>query len=134
MANLIATEAYAKSIGGKNISYTSNLCCSKYRAVALGCTVEGTYGDRQLVCEKDLFGDEVKYSLINKTSDYLTNVSIVAGDCKFTGNLSPGGRLYSTEVPSGSSWTILINGITPTTQTVYPAPNNSIHVYEYREK
>lgn len=54
MANLIATEAYAKSVGGKNISITSNLCCTKSRAIDLGCNVLGTYADNQLVCQKDL--------------------------------------------------------------------------------
>lgn len=54
MANLIATEAYAKSVGGKNISYTSNLCCTKSRAIDLGCKVLGTYAYNQLVCQKDL--------------------------------------------------------------------------------
>ena len=50
----IATEAYAKSIGGKNVSYTSNLGCTKSRAIALGCDVTGTYLNNQLVCQKDL--------------------------------------------------------------------------------
>ena len=54
MADLIATEAYAQSIGGANISYTSNLGCTKSRAIALGCDVAGTYANNQLVCQKDL--------------------------------------------------------------------------------
>lgn len=54
MANLIATEAYAQSIGGAPISYTSNLCYTKSRAITLGCKVSGIYTDNQLVCQKDL--------------------------------------------------------------------------------
>ena len=54
MADLIATEAYAQSIGGAPISYTSNLGCTKSRAIALGCDVAETYIDNQLVCKKDL--------------------------------------------------------------------------------
>lgn len=72
MADLIATEGYAKNIGGKNISYTSNLGCIKSRAIALGCEVSGTYTDNQLVCQKDLsahkyifnYNITYKYSLI----------------------------------------------------------------------
>ena len=45
MADLIATEAYAQSIGGANVSYTPNLGCTKSRAIALGCKVLGTYTD-----------------------------------------------------------------------------------------
>ena len=45
MADLIATEAYAQSIGYIPISYTSNLGCTKSRAIALGCNVAGTYTD-----------------------------------------------------------------------------------------
>lgn len=54
MSNKIATEAYAKNIGGKNIPYTSNLGCTRSRAIALGCNVSGNYTYNQLVCEKDL--------------------------------------------------------------------------------
>ena len=68
MANLIATEAYAKNIGGKNISYTSNLGCTKSRAIALGCDVAGTYLNNQLVCQKDL-------SKAAKTYTYNCNVT-----------------------------------------------------------
>lgn len=54
MANLIATEQYAKNIGGVNTSYTPSLGCTKSRAIALGCEVSGTYLNNQLVCQKDL--------------------------------------------------------------------------------
>ena len=115
MANLIATEAYAKNIGGKNISYTSNLGCTKSRAVALGCKVAGTYANNQLVCQKDLSKTStVTYSLKNNTLDYLTNVRIYAGSCIFSGNLPVESALYTTVAPSGSSWTITINGSTST--------------------
>ena len=75
-----------------------------------------------------------QYSLINKTYDYLTNVRIQAGSCVFTGNLPHNGKLYSTGVPSGSSWSILVNGNMPTTQEVYPAPSSDRFEYVYREK
>ena len=54
MSNRIATEAYAQSVSGRNASYTSNLGCTKSRAIALGCNVSGTYSNNQLVCQKDL--------------------------------------------------------------------------------
>ena len=54
MSNKIATEAYAQSIGWRNIPYTSNLGCTRSRAIALGCNVSGNYTYNQLVCEKDL--------------------------------------------------------------------------------
>ena len=135
MANLIATEAYAKNIGGKNISYTSNLGCTKSRAIALGCTVAGTYANNQLVCQKDLSkASTVSYSLRNSTSDYLTNVRIQAGSCIFTGNLPAGGVLYTTSIPSGSSWIITINGSTSTTYMVYPTPSSAIRSYTLSKK
>ena len=130
MANLIATEAYAKNIGGKNISYTSNLGCTKSRATALGCNVGGTYVDNQLVCQKDLSKTStVIYSLRNSTSDYLSNVKIQAGSCIFTGNFPADSVLYTTSIPSGSSWTITINGSTSTAYMVYPTPNSTIRSY-----
>lgn len=54
MSNKIATEEYAQSISGRNTPYTSNLGCTKSRAIALGCNVSGNYIYNQLVCEKDL--------------------------------------------------------------------------------
>ena len=72
MADLIATEAYAKSIGGKNVSYTSNLGCTKSRAIALGCDVAGTYLNNQLVCQKDL-SKAVKIYTYNCNVHYSTN-------------------------------------------------------------
>lgn len=53
MTNLIATEGYAQSIGKIHTS-TPNLCCTKSRAIALGCDVAGTYKDNQLVRKEDL--------------------------------------------------------------------------------
>lgn len=130
MANLIATEAYAQSVSGRNASYTSNLGCTKSRAIALGCTVAGTYSDNQLVCQKDLSkASTIKYSLRNSSTDYLTNVKIYAGNCIFTGNLPSGGVLYTTSVPSGSSWSISINGGTSNNYIVYPNPNSNVRSY-----
>ena len=69
MADLIATEAYAKNIGGKNISYTSNLGCTKSRAIALGCNVKGTYTNNQLIRQVDLSrATTITYSLLNISS------------------------------------------------------------------
>ena len=76
MAYQIATEAYAKNIGGKNISYTSNLGCTKSRAIALGCEVSGTYTDNQLVCQKDL-SKATKVYTYNCNVHYLTSQSKV---------------------------------------------------------
>ena len=128
MANLIATEGYAKNIGGKNISYTSNLGCTKSRAIALGCNVGGTYADNQLVCQKDLSkASIIQYSLRNETKNYLTKIKIQAGNCIFTGDLPASGVLYTTSVPSGSSW--FINGSTSNVYIVQPNPNPNIYSY-----
>lgn len=54
MADIIATEAQAASIGGGS-SYTANLMVTRVRAVALGCSISGSYSDNQLVCLKDLY-------------------------------------------------------------------------------
>lgn len=53
MANLIATEYYAYSIGGSG-SYNSNLCCTKSRATQLNCSVSGSYSNNQLVPQNAL--------------------------------------------------------------------------------
>lgn len=130
MADLIATEAFAQSKGGANISYTSNLGCTKSRAIALGCNVAGTYTDNQLVCQKDLSKPSTtKYSLRNASSDYLTDVRIQAGSCVFTGDLPPNGKLYSTGVPSSSSWSILVNGSISNIYKVYPAASPDTYSY-----
>lgn len=131
MANLIATEAYAQSVGGTPISYTSNLGCTKSRAITLGCDVAGTYTDNQLVRKEDLSKKTItlQYSLKNLSSDNLTNVKIQAGNCIFTGNLPVDNVLYTTTVPSGKSWTITINGITSNTYMVYPTPRFSCRDY-----
>ena len=130
MANLVATEDYARSIGGTSASYTHNLCCTKLRAIALGCDVAGTYTDYQLVCQKDLSkASTIKYSLRNASSDYLTNVRIWAGSCVFTGNLPPGGILYTTSAPGSSSWSISINGSISNIYKVYPAASPDTYSY-----
>lgn len=54
MADIIATEAQAASIGGGS-SYTANLMVTRVRAVALGCSISGSYSNNQLVCLKDLY-------------------------------------------------------------------------------
>ena len=125
MADLIATEAYAQSIGNAPISYTSNLCCTKSRAIALGCDVAGTYTDNQLVRKEDLSKKTItlQYTLKNNSTDYFNNVLISAGNCKFTGTFASGDILYSTSAPSGKSWTVTINGITQNKYMVYPTPS-----------
>lgn len=72
MANKIATEAYAWSIGRKNIPYTSILGCTRSRAIALGCNVSGNYTYNQLVCEKDL-SKATKVYTYNCTIHYSNN-------------------------------------------------------------
>lgn len=132
MADLIATEDYAKNIGGVNASYTPNLCCTKFRAIALGCTVAGTYTDNQLVCQKDLSkASTIQYSLKNISTDYLTNVRVQAGSCVFTKNgiFAPDEVLYTTSAPSGSSWSISINGSTSSKYIVFPNPNYNTYIY-----
>ena len=54
----IATESYAASKGGGSTS-TGNKCCTKSRAEALGCTVNGSYSTNQLVQETDLSAGKV---------------------------------------------------------------------------
>ena len=128
MADLIATEGYAQSIGGINISYTSNLGCTKSRAIALGCNVKGTYTNNQLIRQVDLSGP-ITYSLQNISSNDLTNVYISAGSCIFTGNIPAGGMLYSTGTPSGSSWYIgIVAGLD--TYEVSPSPSSSVYSYK----
>lgn len=134
-SNQIITEAYAQSLGGTHFPYTPNLCCTKSRAMALGCVVSELYTDNQLVSEDYIMKPTItQYLLRNKTYEDLTDVKIQAGSCIFTGDLPYKGILYSTGVPSGSSWTILVGGSRPTTQEVYPAPNMDCFEYEYREK
>ena len=128
----IATEGYAQSIGVTNISYTFNLGCTKSRAIALGCNVAGTYTDNQLVRKEDL--SPATYSLKNITSDYLSNVRIQAGSCIFSGNLPADGVLYTTSIPSGSSWTITINGSISTAYKVEPSPSSTNHSYQLSKK
>lgn len=72
MANLIATEAFAQSVSGRNTSHTPNLGCTKSRAIALGCDVAGTYLNNQLVCQKDL-SKATKVYTYNCTVHYSSN-------------------------------------------------------------
>lgn len=53
MANLIATEGYAYSIGGSG-SYVNNRGCTKSRATQLNCSVSGSYSNNQLVPQSAL--------------------------------------------------------------------------------
>lgn len=72
MADLIATEAYAQSVGWRNIPYTSSLGCTRSRAIALGCNVSGNYIFNQLVCQKDL-SKATKVYTYNCTVHYSNN-------------------------------------------------------------
>lgn len=129
MADLIATEAYAQSVSGRNASYTPNLGCTKSRAIALGCNVKGTYTNNQLIRQVDLSrATPITYSLLNTSSNDLTNVYISAGSCIFSGNIPAGGMLYSTGTPSGSSWYIqIVAGLD--TYEVSPSPSSSVYSY-----
>lgn len=132
MANLIATEEYAKNIGGVSASYTPKLGCTKSRAIALGCNVAGTYTDKQLVCQKDLSkASTIQYSLKNVSTDYLTNVKVQADNCVFAknGTFAPDEILYTTGLPSGSSWSISINGSISSKYIVFPNPNYNTYIY-----
>ena len=134
MANLIATEAYAQSIGGTNInSFSPYQGCTKARAIIFGCEVAGTYEDNQLVCQKDLSkaSTVVKYSLRSISPDYLSNFTARAGSCKFEGALASGQVLYSTATPSGSSWSITVNGYSSTAYMIYPNPSPNIYDYKF---
>lgn len=92
MADLIATEAYAQSIGGTPISYTSNLGCTKSRAIALGCDVAGTYTNNQLVCQKDLSAHEYIFNY------YITYTnSLVCTDLARFFMISDGDGLLNTK-------------------------------------
>lgn len=54
MANKIATEQEAKTIGGSSITATTNKMCTKTKAISFGCTVSGTYQDNMLIALTDL--------------------------------------------------------------------------------
>jgi hypothetical protein len=56
MPEIIATEANAASIGGGG-GYTSSLCATKTRAVALGCSIRnpGNYSNSQLMPLSQLY-------------------------------------------------------------------------------
>ena len=76
MSDIIATESYAKFIGGANITYISDLGCTKSRAIALGCEVSGNYVYNQLVCEKDL-------SKATKTYIFKCNVTYLSSQSTY---------------------------------------------------
>lgn len=50
----IATEQEAYAIANNGSSTTSAICCTKKRAVSIGCKVGGSYTDNQLVQASDL--------------------------------------------------------------------------------
>ena len=127
MAYQIATEAYAKNIGGKNISYTSNLGCTKSRAIALGCEVSGTYKDNQLVCQKDLsahkyifnYNITYKYSLIHP--DVARFFMISDGN----GLLNTKNRINASSVDTSSCY---ISTSTASTDTIRFSGNKYINI------
>lgn len=67
----IATEQEAYNIG-RTGTPVSNKCCTKVRAEALGCTINGSYSSNQLVKLNDLYRQSyrVSFSIRNaSTSD-----------------------------------------------------------------
>lgn len=106
MANKIATEAYAWSIGRKNISYTSILGCTRSRAIALGCNVSGNYTYNQLVCEKDLskatkvytYNCNVHYSNNQQKNRFYTisDNSLINSKKKIQASTTADCKLYTT--------------------------------------
>lgn len=58
----IATEEEAANIGG-GIGAVSKKCCTKSRAVELGCQVSGTYSNNQLVQQSDLSAPRVQWTI-----------------------------------------------------------------------
>ena len=95
MPNIIATENDARTIGGSSGSYTSNLCATKARALALNCGIRGNYESGQLVPLTDLF---------NKESSYLRFTTLSPGTFTFTGHNID----YSLD--NGGSWITLQSG------------------------
>lgn len=91
---IIATENDARTIGGSSASYTSNLCATKARAIALSCTVSGNYDNNQLVQLSDL----------SSHKNYLKFTTTSSGTFTFTGNNLD----YSTN--GGDSWATLSSG------------------------
>lgn len=49
MADKIALETEAKTIGGGSTTAVTNKCCTKSSAETFGCSVSGTYASNQLV-------------------------------------------------------------------------------------
>lgn len=64
----IALESEAKAIGGSTSSVTTNKCCTKARAQALGCNVSGTYDSNQLVPKDHLSKKVTQYTITFKTT------------------------------------------------------------------
>lgn len=60
----IATEQEAYSIAGGSNSTTSKICCTKARAVQIGCEVKGSYAESQLV-QKDNLAQGINYLTVN---------------------------------------------------------------------
>lgn len=75
MANKIATEQEAKTIGGSSISATTNKMCTKQKAVSFGCTVSGTYQDNMLVALTDLSKVAQSSKIIAKTTRPISSVN-----------------------------------------------------------
>lgn len=81
MAYKLATETYARNIGGTGTA-SSNLMCTKARAIALGCGIRNnTYSDNQIVREDDIY----KYTPPTPTypdvaNCYITSVEAPNGD------------------------------------------------------
>ena len=127
MADLIATEAYAQSIGGGTTSYTPNLGCTKSRAIALGCEVSGTYTDKQLVCQKDLSAHKYvfNYNITYKYSLIYPDVARFFMISDGNGLLNTKNRIDASSVDTNSCY---ISTSTASTDTIYFFGNKYINI------
>ena len=88
----IATELEAKTMGGGTLSITDNKCCTKARALELGCKIKDgySYADNQLV---ELSGIECA-----------TSAPIVRLECEYYGMQDVVGAVFDFRIKFNSAY------------------------------